>query len=84
MDASLDLAWNQRLSSNSNSTKGRFKKFGDSFRICGNSLDDTSFDYALNFTSSCIEDLQVYVELEGQWSNHANTTGILGGLKYSW
>lgn len=84
IDASLDLAWNQRLSSSSNSTKGRFKHFGDSFRICGNSLDAASFDYALNFTGGCIEDFQVYVELEGQWSSHANTTGVLAGIKYSW
>lgn len=81
---SCDLAWDQRLTSNKNFTHARFQVFGDCYCICGNKFDDTSVDYALTLTKSCGEALQLYVEFEGQWWNHANTNGVLTGLKYSW
>ena len=47
VDLSLDVAWNQLLSSRQNTTKGHFNQFGNTFQICGNNLDSYSIDYAL-------------------------------------
>lgn len=81
---SCDLAWDQRLTSNKNFTHARFQAFGDCYCVCGNKFDDTSVDYAVTLTKRCGDAFQVYVEFEGQWWNHANTNGVLAGLKYSW
>ncbi len=40
MDLSLDVAWNQLLSSRRNIEKGHFKQFEDAFTICGTPLDN--------------------------------------------
>lgn len=84
IDASLDVAWNHLLSSRKNRTVGRFTEFGDAFRICGNRLDDYSFDYALTFTTCLCEGLTGYFELSGESWPHANTFDVLGGVKFSW
>lgn len=84
LDASFDIAWNQLLSSRKNSTVGRFKKFGKAFPICGNQLDNYSFDYALILTTSICEDLKGYIEVDGEWWQHANTINFLGGFEYTW
>lgn len=84
IDTSLDIAWNQLLSSSKNSTKGRFEQFGDSFAICGNRLDNYSFDYALTFTTCFCGGLEGYLELNGEWWQHASTFNAIGGIQYSW
>lgn len=84
INVSIDLAWDQRLTSTKNTTQAFFKEFGDCYCICGNQLDKTSVDYALTFTKTWGDALQWYVEFEGQWWNHANTNGVLTGIKYSW
>lgn len=84
IDTSIDIAWNQLWSSRKNSTVGRFKQFGDSFPICGNRLDNYSFDYALTFTACFCNGLKGYIELDGEYWQHANTFNILGGIEYSW
>ncbi len=84
IDLSLDVAWDQRLTSCRNSTKGRFKMFGDPYGICGHKLDDTSVDYALTLTKYLGEAFKLYIEFEGQWWRHAHTSGVLAGLKSSW
>lgn len=84
IDTSLDIAWNQLWSSSENSTGGRFKEFGDAFPICGNKLDNYSFDYALIFTTCFCEGLKGYFELDGEWWQHATTFNIAGGIEYSW
>lgn len=84
IDTAVDLAWNQLLSSTKNSAIGRFKKFGDPFPICGNQLDNYSFDYALTFTTCFCESLKGYIELDGELWQHANTFNVLGGIEYCW
>lgn len=84
IDTSFDVAWNQLWSSTKNSTEGRFKQFGKTYPICGNKLDNYSFDYALTLTTWLCEDLKGYVELEGEWWQHANTFNVLGGIEYAW
>lgn len=84
IDTFVDVAWNHRLSSSKNSTVGHFKQFGEPFAICGNRLDNYSFDYALTFTSCICEDLKGYLELDGEWWQRANTFNVLGGLVYTW
>lgn len=84
IDASFDIAWNQLLSSRKNSAEGRFKEFGNDFSICGNQLDNYSIDYALTFTTTLCKGLKGYVEVDGEWWKHADTTNILGGIVYSW
>lgn len=84
IDASLDVAWNQLWSSSTNSAVGRFKEFGDTFRICGDRLDDYSFDYALTFTTCLCEGLKGYIELDGEWWQHATTFNVIGGIEYYW
>lgn len=83
-DVSLDAAWDQRLTSNRNTTKGHFQEFGNTYGIYGNKLDDASIDYALTLTKNFREAFQVYLEFEGQWSRHSNTNGVLIGVGYSW
>lgn len=84
IETSIDVAWNQLLSSSKNSTVGRFKEFGEPFTIYGNQLDNYSFDYALTFTRRFCEDLKVYLEIDGEKWKHANTFNVLGGIVYSW
>ena len=84
IDTSVDVAWNQLLSSTKNSTVGRFKQFGDSFPICGNQLENSSFDYALTFTTCFCEGLKGYVEVDGECWQRSNTFNVVGGIEYSW
>lgn len=84
IDTSFDVAWNKLWSSSKNSTVGRFKEFGDTFRICGNKLDNYSFDYALTFTACLCKGLKGYCELDGESWKHATTFNILCGIEYSW
>lgn len=84
IDASFDIAWNQLWSSRENSTVGHFRQFGDVFRICGNRLDNYSFDYALNFKACLSDGFKGYFELEGEWRQHAKTFDVLGGVEFSW
>jgi autotransporter-associated beta strand protein len=84
-NASLDLAWDEMWTSDHNSTRGRFKQFGNSYRICGNTLDRASFDYALTLSSSCFCDcLTGYLELGGEVWGHANTFNVILGVEYNW
>ncbi len=83
-DASFDAAWNQLLSSSKNSTVGRFKEFGDAFPICGNRLDNYSFDSALIFTAYLCDSLKGYFELDGEWWEHAATFNVIGGIEFFW
>ncbi len=83
-DLFLDLAWNQRLSSNNNKTTGHFKDFGSSYQICGKRFDNSSIDYALTYTTSLCKNLNGYLELDGEWWKHAHTFNILGGIEYTW
>ena len=84
VDTSLDIAWNQLLSSSNNSTVGRFRDFGEPFTIYGNRLDNCSVDYALTFTTCLCEGLQGYLELDGENWKHASTYNVLGGIKFFW
>ncbi len=84
IDASLDVAWNQLLSSHKNSTVGRFKQFGNDFPVCGDKLDRCSFDYALELTASLCDGLKGYVELNGEFWQHASTINVIGGVELSW
>lgn len=84
IDASFDIAWNQLWSSSKNSSVGRFKEFGDAFHICGNRLDKHSFDYALTFMTCFCKGLKGYVEVDGEWWQHATTCNFLCGIEYSW
>ena len=61
INASLDVAWNQLWSNSKNSTTGRFRQFGEAFRICGDKLDNYSFDYALTFTTCLCKSLTGYL-----------------------
>jgi outer membrane autotransporter protein len=81
---SLDVAWNQRITSTHNATTGRFQTFGNAYRICGNKLDATSVDYALTLAKSYKEAFQCYIQFEGQVWNHAYTNGFLLGMTYAW
>lgn len=84
VDAALDIAWNELWSSHHNSTSGRFRQFGNTFRICGNRLDKRSLDYALSFTTCFCEGVNGYLELAGEWWEHANTLDIVGGIEFHW
>lgn len=84
IDFSLDVAWNQLLSSKNKNATGRFREFGDSFRICGNHLDKSSVDYALSLNSCSSECLRGYFRIGGEWWCHAHTLEALAGLEYSW
>lgn len=84
MEVSLDLAWNELLSSHRNRTRGRFTQFGDPFPICGNSLGKASIDYALSFSLCLAEYWRGYVEVAGEKWKDASTYEILGGLEYTW
>lgn len=84
IDSSLDIAWNQLLSSPKRSTVGHFQDFGDSFKICGNRLNDYSIDYAFTFAACLCDNIQGYIELGGEWMQRANTFNVVGGIKYSW
>lgn len=84
VDVSLDLAWNERLSSSTNKAKGRFKEFGDAFPICGNDLGQASVDYALTVAHCFCDNWKGYVEVAGESWSRANTFEVLGGLEYSW
>lgn len=83
-DASFDIAWNQQWSSRKNATVGRFKEFGDAFPICGNKLDNHSFDCALTFTSCLCNSLNGFLELEGEMWRHAITFNVVCGIQYAW
>lgn len=84
IDASFDIAWNQRFSSSKNSTEGRFKEFGNDFNIYGNEMDNYSFDYALNLKRCFCDVLEGYFEVNGEWWKHATTFNFLFGIEYSW
>lgn len=84
INTSFDIAWNQLWSSSKNSALSRFKDFGKPFLICGNQLDNYSFDYALTFTTCFCNDLKGYLEVDGEWWQHARTINVLGGIVYSW
>jgi autotransporter-associated beta strand protein len=84
IDVSLDLAWNERLSSHKNRTRGRFTHVGQSFPICGDSLSKASFDYALTASLCLVECWKGYIEVAGEAWSHASTCEILGGLEYTW
>lgn len=83
-NASLDLAWEELWTSDDNSTRGRFKQFGNSFRICGNELDRASFDYALTLSSCFCDCFTGYIELGGEVWSHANTFNVILGVEYDW
>jgi autotransporter-associated beta strand protein len=84
IDAFADIAWNQLWSSSRNATAGRFKEFGNAFAICGTQLDNYSFDYAFTLTTCFCESLNGYLEVDGEWWQHATTFNFLGGIEYSW
>ncbi len=84
IDASVDLAWNQLWTSDHNSTEGRFKQFGNSFRICGNTLDRASLDYALTLSKCLCDGLKGNLEVGGEWWRHANTFNVIVGIDYGW
>lgn len=84
VDISLDVAWNQLWSSKNNSMTGRFREFGDTFRICGNHLDNYSFDYALTLATCPTECFKGYLEIGGEWWRHANACNVLGGIEFTW
>lgn len=84
VDLSLDVAWNQLLSSRQNTTKGHFNQFGNTFQICGNNLDSYSIDYALTVLTCFSKGLKGYFELGGESWQHANTFEVLAGIEFSW
>lgn len=84
INASLDIAWNQLLTSDRNSTTAHFREFEDSFQVCGDRFDRPSFDYALTFAACPYEGITGYFEFDGEWWQHANTFNILGGIEVSW
>ncbi len=84
IDLSFDIAWNQLLSSRKNSAEGRFKEFGDSFHICGNELDNYSFDSALCLTTYFCQGLKGYFEVDGEWWEHSATCNLIAGIEFSW
>ncbi|MBY0463196.1 MAG: hypothetical protein K2Q34_08450, partial [Alphaproteobacteria bacterium] len=81
---SLDVAWNQLLSSRQNTTKGHFNQFGNTFQICGNNFDSYSIDYALTVLTCFSKGLKGYFELGGESWQHANTFDVLAGIEFSW
>lgn len=83
-NASLDLAWDELWTKDHNSTRGRFKQFGNSYRICGNTLDRASFDYALTLSSCFCDCFTGYIELGGEVWRHANTFNVILGVEYDW
>lgn len=84
INTTLDIAWNYLWSEHNNSTKGRFRHFGEAFSICGNNLDRNSFDYALNFQTCLCDDLEAYLELGGELWSRAHTFDVIAGIKFSW
>jgi autotransporter-associated beta strand protein len=84
LELSLDVAWNQLWSNNSSNTIGHFKDFGDSFRICGNPIDRSSFDYAVTLEGRFCQNFHGYFEVDGEWWRHANTIGLIAGLEFAW
>jgi autotransporter-associated beta strand protein len=84
VDLSLDVAWNQLLSSRQNSTTGHFEQFGDTFQICGNHLDNYSIDYALTLLTCFSKGLKGYFELGGESWKHAYTVNAIAGVEFSW
>lgn len=84
IDASVDMAWNQRLTTCRNRTKGCFTQFGEVFPIHGNHLERHSFDYAFTLTSSLCTGVRGYVELSGEWWRQANTFDVLCGIEFAW
>lgn len=84
IDTSIDVAWNMLWSSPKNSTRGRFKEFGNSFPICGNPLDKHSLDYAITFTQCLCEGMKGALEIGGESWKHANTINILGRIEFFW
>jgi len=83
-DLSLDVAWNQMLTSTGNTTNGYFEDFGTTFEIDGNSLDRSSIDYALTLLICSCQSVQGYLEISGESWTHANTFGMTVGLEKSW
>lgn len=84
VDTNLDFAWNHLWSDHKNSTKGRFRQFGEIFSICGNNLDRDSFDYALTLQTSPCDNLKAYLEFGGELWSGAHTFDLIGGINYSW
>lgn len=84
VETTLDIAWNHRLSSIRNSTRGRFSQFGEDFRICGDRLDRDSFDYALTLQTCPCERVNAYLELGGEVWNRASTIDVIAGIQFAW
>lgn len=84
IELAADIAWNQLLSSRKNSGNGRFREFGHSFHICGDSIDRSSIDYVLRFTSCPCDCMKAFVELGGETWKHANNFDVLGRIEFNW
>lgn len=84
IDISMDLAWNQLLSSHKNSNHAHFRGFGEAFLVCGNNIDQSSVDYAITFTTCPCHCMKAYLEFGGETWKHANTFDVLGGIEFTW
>lgn len=83
-DTTLDIAWNYLWTKHTNSTRGRFREFGETFRICGNHLDRDSFDYAFTIKTCPCANLKAYLELGGESWSRAHTFDAIAGIEFSW
>lgn len=84
IDMSLDLAWNQLLSSPRNNGTARFTEFGTPFQICGTQIGRSSIDYALTLTISPCNCMKTYLEFSGETWKHASTFDITAGIEFTW
>ncbi len=80
---SADIAWDKRFTGTNTPIGGQFIEFGNDFVIDGVNLNSNSFDYALTIgkTMDCT---RFYVQVSGEYWNHANVVDLLGGFQYSW
>lgn len=76
---SVDLAWDCRLSENTNSVNQRFAAFGNNFTIDGAEINRNSFDWAVTYTKRQGK-WNFYVEGSGENGSRFNSYNALLGL----
>ena len=82
--ASVDLAWNRRVTFLDNKQTQQFVQFGTPFTIDGVMIDGNSVDWALTISKCVAGSLRIYLEGSGETGNRYSTYNGLVGFQYNW
>jgi autotransporter-associated beta strand protein len=81
---SLDGSCRYRWTSMDNTDKHQFQQFGTTFKTKGFQMQRLSFISDLYLATNLMTDLEIYLQVQGNWWSQASAFNIIGGLHTHW